>query len=58
MIIFQAIDMRKYCKCSELPRKDPRDAIITIKKLLVEDKEEQSEKEQAQVVPKDTKQGA
>ncbi len=34
---FQAIDMRKFCNCRELPRKDPRDAVITIKKVIVKD---------------------
>ena len=48
--------MRKYCKCKELPKKDPRDAIMTIKKVIVEEKTEPPE--EAKVVPKGAKQGA
>ena len=45
--------MRKFCKCAELPRKDPRDAIITIRKLIVENESETPEKEESKAVSKD-----
>ena len=47
--------MRKFYKCSELSKKDPRDAVVNIRKLIAEESKESSEQEDANIVPKGPK---